>query len=108
VREERPITPSYLGYRNAQPWPLARPIEDVAVQESEAEQYEPGSSRVATGVDAVALRELRTRFLAREIGFEAERFIPIELQDGARFRLYVRDAFDIENEQGLLPWRVTE
>lgn len=105
VLENRPIPPGYLGYRKAQPWPLASPIESTALDADEAENYEAGTSQLATGADAAALRSLRTRFLSGEIGFEGERFIPIEATNGTRYRLFVRDAIELENEQGLLPWR---
>lgn len=105
VEEDRPIPPGYLGYRNAAPWPLAEAVADVAIGAAEAETYEAVVSHLVTAADAEALRSLRSRFLAGEVGFEAERFIPIETADGARYRLYVRDAIDLEDAQGRLPWR---
>jgi len=100
VRDETSV-PDALEYRNAPPWPLARPIGGVAVSEAAAGDYRPGASHRADGADAAAMRAIRAAFLRGEIGFADAAYLPV-VDAGARFRLFIRDASVLEGDDGLL------
>ena len=95
------------AYRNAPLWPLSTPPDAVAVPTKELHSYRRGGSRHASNGEASLLRALRTSWLDGTIGSKMSEFIPIVENDGARFRLYVRDASPWENASGLLPEDLT-
>jgi hypothetical protein len=87
-------------------WPLGDPDDHVFPQPGEDDAYRPGLSRLASGDDARALRELWQRLLAYEIsgrdpdrGPSSAAAIPIE-HDGMRYELFVRDSLPIEDAMG--------
>ncbi len=100
------FVPNDINHRNAPEWPIDTDIEKLAIVSSDLPEeylYEKGTSHLATGKDAMALRRLRTAFYAGEIGFsDATNYIPIEQTNGKRYQLFLRDSIDLENEDGLI------
>jgi hypothetical protein len=85
-------------------WPLGDPAE-VAMSPAAASGYEPGSSKLAQGAEAAALRALWQDFLdddtsGREPGSIA---IPVEV-NGARYQLFLRDSLPLEDTRGLIEY----
>jgi hypothetical protein len=78
--------------RQPVPWPLAVPIENVAV--NDIGPYAPGTSVRATGEDAAALRAIRTIGGGSAPSFD---YTPTVAATRLRYRLYIRDALPFEN-----------
>lgn len=95
------------GSRTPIPWPLDVPAASVVFAQNPAGQYNPGDSRLATGIDASRLRAIRTTALNGNAGngtvFD---FTPVVAADGVSYQLFARDAVPLENTNGLLPAEV--
>jgi hypothetical protein len=67
-----------------------------------ADQYQPGSSLVATEADAEALRRVRRAFVdAGKLPLTGG-FVPVKSSTGDQYQLFARDTIPLEDEKGLL------
>jgi hypothetical protein len=105
-------TSAVVNYQWSNPgtWPLGDPREVATPQSVLDNGYTRGSSRLASGRDADALRELWRQYLDYEISgrevdmpASASAAIPIEV-DGTRYQLFIRDSIPLEAPNGLIAY----
>jgi hypothetical protein len=105
-------TASDRTYQSPAIWPLAIMAATVALPRDQIftqpfVEKGQGRSQRASGDDARALRALRDRALAGQIGdLRDAGFIAVVTPAGQRFELYVRDASPFEGADGLIPTEV--
>lgn len=98
IEESRPS-----DNRPAVAWPLALPIETIALSPEQSFTYRRGDSLKATGDDAAKLRALRPAAgdggAANESVYDFTRVVN---QSGTTYQVYVRDSIPFEGVEGLL------
>lgn len=83
-------------------WAASEDPARWATTVSEAQKYEPGSSRQVEGRDAQLLREVKRTFYEGGGVSYTGGFVPIAGPRGERYQLYLRDSIPLEDATGLL------
>jgi hypothetical protein len=89
------------GQYDWQPWPLQLPIDSIAVSYAQSYQTVVNSTLVSNAADAQAIRSLRRKMAAGQLGNPSMGAIMI--QSGAQnYQLFARDTTPLEAADGLV------
>jgi len=95
--------PLYLEGLPTSTWPATTPIEDLAVEYTEASSLGYGAGHLLTGAGAEIMRSLRRSYVSGVHGGFWYRYLPILEADGTFYEVAVRDTTPYEDERGLIP-----